>query len=258
MEQAQTDLEEAERKGAADKQRQALRALEQAKAELERILRQLREEELERTLTQLVARFRKMLESQVQVYEGTVRLAEVPQAKRDHDDEIDAARLSRQELQIVQDAEKALLLLREEGSSVAFPEVIEQTRDDMRKVAMLLAALRFDLITQGLELDIIAALEETIAALEKAIKDLQKQRTPPGQMPSAGQPSELPLVDKLAELKMIRALQMRIYKRTQSYGKMIQGEQAETPELLEALEDLAKRQERVYQATADLSQGKND
>jgi hypothetical protein len=258
MEQAQKDLEEAERKGAAGKQREALRALEQAKAELERILRQLREEELERTLTQLAARFRKMLESQVQVYEGTVRLAQVPQAKRDHDDEIEAARLSRQELQIVQDADKALLLLREEGSSVAFPEIIEQTRDDMRKVALLLAALRVDTITQGLELDIIATLEETIAALEKAIKDLEKQRTPPGQTPAAGQPAEPPLVDKLAELKMIRALQMRIYKRTQSYGRMIEGEQAETPELLEALEDLAKRQERVFQATADLAQGKND
>jgi hypothetical protein len=258
MKQAQKDLEEAERKGASGKQREALRALEQAKAELERILRQLREEELERTLTQLAARFRKMLESQVQVYEGTVRLAEVPQGKRDHDDEIEAARLSRQELQIVQEADKALLLLREEGSSVAFPEIIEQSRDDMRKVALLLSAMRVNIITQGLELDIIAALEETIAALEKAIKDLEKQRRPPGQMPSAGQPGERPLVDKLAELKMIRALQMRIYKRTQSYGKMIAGEQAETPELLEALEELARRQQRVFQATADLAQGKND
>ena len=115
-----------------------------------------------------------------------------------------------------------------------------------------------DPVALVMELDIIAALEETIAALEKAIKDLEKQRRPPGQMPSAGQPGERPLVDKLAELKMIRALQMRIYKRTQSYGKMIAGEQAETPELLEALEELARRQQRVFQATADLAQGKND
>ena len=37
----------------------ALEQLEQAKAELERVLRQLREEEMERTLTMLAARFRK-------------------------------------------------------------------------------------------------------------------------------------------------------------------------------------------------------
>jgi hypothetical protein len=258
MEQARKELDDAQRQGAAERQRQALRALELAKAELERILRQLREEELERTLTQLAARLRKMLQSQVQVYEGTMRLSEVPQANRDHDDEIEAARLSRQELEIVHEADKALLLLREEGSSVAFPEIIEQARDDMRDVAERLATLKVGSITQGLELDIIAALEETIAALEKAIKDLEKQRTPPGQPLAPGQPTEPPLVDKLAELKMIRSLQMRIYKRTERYGKMIEGEQAEKPDLLAALEELAKRQERVYQATADLAQGRND
>ncbi len=76
-------LEETERKGATEQQLKAIKELEQAKAELERILRQLREEELERTLTQLAARFRKMLELQTAVYEGTVRLDKVPEAQRD-------------------------------------------------------------------------------------------------------------------------------------------------------------------------------
>ncbi len=258
MEQAQKKLEEAQRKGAADRQREAVRELEQAKAELERILRQLREEELERTLTQLVARFRKMLESQIAVYEGTLRLNSVPTAERDHDEEIEAARLSRQELQIVQEADKALLLLREEGSSIAFPEAVEQMRDDMRLVAEWLAAVKVGPITQGLEAEIITALEEVIAALEKARKDLEKNRTPPGQPAAAGQPTEPTLVHKLAELKMIRALQMRINQRTKRFGEMIEGEQAETADLLEALRQLAERQERVYKATADLEQGRND
>ena len=34
---------------------------------------------------------------------------------------------------------------------------------------------------------------------------------------------------------MIRSLQMRINRRTVRYGKIIEGEQAETPELLDAL-----------------------
>lgn len=258
MDQARKQLEEAERKGAASHQREALRALEQAKAELERILRQIREEELERTLTQLAARFRKMLELQNQVYEATMRLHEVPQAKRDHEDEIEAAKLSRQELQIVNEADKALLLLREEGSSVAFPETVEQMRDDMRQVAGRLAEFKVEEITQGLEHDIIAALEETIAALDKASKDMEKNRTPPGQQPSGGEPPEPPLVDQIAELKMIRSLQMRINLRTQRYGKLIVGEQAETTDLLRSLEQLSDRQERVYQATADLSKKVND
>jgi hypothetical protein len=252
MEEAIKKIEESARKGATDEQLKAIKELEQAKAELERILRQLREEELERTLTQLAARFRKMLELQTAVYDGTVRLDKVPEAQRTHDHEIESARLSRQESQIVDEVNKALLLLHEDGSSVAFPEAIEQMRDDMRQVTERLAALKVEKVTQGLEKDIIAALEETIAALEQSRKDLEKKRTPPGQQPSAGQPEDMSLVEKIAELKMIRSLQMRINNRTKTYGEMIQGEQAETPDLLKALDGLADRQERVYKATADL------
>jgi hypothetical protein len=258
MQEALKKLEEAQRKGATERQQEAIKELELAKAELERVLRQLREEELERTLTQLAARFRKMLEMQTAVYDGTVRLDQVPQTARTHDHEIEAARLSRDESQIVHEVEKALSLLREEGSSVAFPEAVEQMRDDMRQVAERLAAVKVDKLTQSIEQEIILALEETIAALDKAIKDLEQKRTPPGQQPAAGQPGEMPLVDKLAELKMIRSLQMRINIRTRIYGEMIEGEQAETPELLKSLQDLAERQERVHRATADLQQERND
>ena len=258
MEDAIKKLEEASREGATERQQEAIESLEVAKAELERVLRQLREEEMERTLTQLAARFRKMLELQTAIYEGTVRVDKVAVADRDQDDEIEAARLSRQEASLEREADKALLLLREEGSSVAFPETVELLRDDMRQVTARLAKVDVGQVTQGLETDIIAALEETVAALEKALKDLEKNRTPPGGAPSGSQPSEPPLVDKLAELKMIRSLQMRINVRTQRYGKMIAGEQADSPEILAALEELAKRQARVYQATADLSQGRND
>jgi hypothetical protein len=252
MEEALKKLNDAQRKGAADRQEQAVKELEIAKAELERVLRQLREEELERTLTQLAARFRHMLEMQTTVYDGTVRLDKVPPAERTHDHEIESARLSREESQIVHEADKALSLLREEGSSVAFPEAVEQMRDDMRQVTERLAAVKVDRLTQGIEQDIIAALEETIAALDKSIKDLEKNRTPPGQMPMAGKPEDQPLVDKLEELKMIRSLQMRINIRTKRYGDMIKGDQAETPDLLKSLQDLADRQQRVYRATDDL------
>jgi hypothetical protein len=254
MDEATKKIEESIRKGATEQQLQAIKDLEQAKAELERVLRQLREEELERTLTQLAARFRKMLDLQTAVYEGTVKLDHVPEAQRTHDHEIEAARLSRQESQIVDEVNKALLLLHEDGSSVAFPEAIEQMRDDMRQVTDRLAALKVEKVTQGIEKDIIAALEETIAAFEQSRKDLEKKKTPPGQQPAAGQPDEMSLVEKIAELKMIRSLQMRINNRTKTYGEMIQGDQAETPDLLKALDGLAERQQRVYKAAADLYQ----
>ena len=67
----------------------------------------------------------------------------------------------------------------------------------------------------------LAALKEMIEALKKAQKDLDGKKPPPG-MSEAGQPEDPPLVDILAELKMIRALQMRVNTRTARYAKLIE------------------------------------
>jgi len=255
MEEARRKLEEASHEGAVEKQEEAIRELEQAKADLEKILRQLREEEIERVLAVLKARFMKMLQAQQAVYEGTLRLDKVPGAERDHNHQIEASRLSSKEAQIVLEASEALALLREDGTAAAFPEAVEQMRGDMEQVVQRLARAKVDKITQAIEEDIIAALEEMIEALKKALEDAQAKDQPPDGPP--GEPQEPPLVDLLAELKMIRALQMRVNRRTERYSKLIDGEQADTAELLEALDRLAQRQQRIYQVTRDLEMGKN-
>ncbi|MBL9124873.1 MAG: hypothetical protein JNG90_14650, partial [Planctomycetaceae bacterium] len=84
--------------------------------------------------------------------------------------------------------------------------------------------------------------------------EAQQSQQPP---PPPGEPQEPPLVDQLAELRMIRSLQMRVNRRTQTYTKLIDGEQAEKPELLEAIKDLAQRQDRIYRTTRDIVVGKN-
>ena len=61
----------------------------------------------------------------------------------------------------------------------------------------------------------------------------------------------------LAELRMIRALQMRVNTRTARYSKMVEGEQADNAELVEALRRLAEREERIHRVTRDLQLGKN-
>lgn len=257
MEEAQKKLEESKRDGAVEEQTKAVEELEQAKAELERILRQLREEELERMLVMLEARFRKMLDEQVEVYDETKKLDAAAEKAPEHELEIASGRLARKETLIVREADRALLLLREDGTSTAFPEAIEQARDDMQSIAERLRETRVDLITQGLEEDVIAALEETLAALQQALKDLREQKGQPQPGQGQGQPGEKPLVDQLAELRMIRSLQVRVNKRTQQYGAMIEGEQAEETDLLEALEELALRQQKIFQATRELNTKEN-
>ena len=256
MEQALEELEKAKRDQAVDRQEKALRELEQAKVELERILRQLREEEMERMLALLEARFRKMLDMQVEVYEQTKKLESSQDSVAEHEIEIACGRLDRQERHIVREADRALLLLREDGTTVAFPEAIEQARGDMQSVAKRLGAVKIGLITQGLEEDIITALEESLAALQQALKKAREQRSQQ-QQAQQGSPGEQQLVDQLAELRMIRALQNRINRRTERYGEILGNQPAVDPDLLEALEELAVRQERVFQATRDLDSGRN-
>ncbi len=255
MQQALEQLEEAKRDKAVDRQEQALRELEQAKAELERILRQLREEELERMLVLLEARFRKMLDAQVEVYEQTKKLEASQANVPEHEVEIASGRLDRQERQIVREADRALVLLREDGTTVAFPEAIEQAREDMQAVAKRLGQVKIGMLTQGLEEDIITALEETLAALQQAIKKARQQKSQSQQ--SKGSPGEKPLVDQLAELRMIRALQNRINRRTKRYGEILGDQPAVEADLLEELDKLAERQERIFEATRDLDTGRN-
>lgn len=255
MQRALEQLEKIERDKAVDQQEQALRELEQAKAELERILRQLREEELERTLVLLEARFRKMLDAQVVVYEQTKKIDANQSSVPEHEIEISSGRLARQERAIVREADRALVLLREDGTTVAFPEAIQQARDDMQSVEKRLSEVKTGVITQGLEEDIIAALEETLAALQQAIKEARARKGQPQQ--SSGSPEDQSLVDQLAELRMIRALQGRINRRTERYGQLIGDQPTADPDLREALDELAVRQERVFQATRDLDSGRN-
>ncbi len=257
MDQAKKKLENAERKGAMEEQEQAVRELELAKAKLEEILRQLREEELRRTLALLEARFRKMLEMQIEVHDGTKLLADQAAGERDRNDEIEAGRLSRKEGLIVVEVDAALVLLKEEGSSVAFPEAVGQMREDMEQVVQRLSQAKADEITVAIEEEIIAALEEMIAALQKAQKDQEEKQQQ--QQQQQGESQEPPLVDALAELKMIRSLQMRVNNRTARYAKMVEGEegQADKAELIEALQNLSERETRIFKTTRDIVLEKN-
>lgn len=258
MEAAKKKLDEAERNAAIDEQTEAIRELRAAKAELEKILQQLREEEMQRMLAMLEQRFRKMLAAQIDIYEATQRLDSVPVADRTRNDEIEAGRQSQREMELGDEARKALELLKQDGTAVAFPEAVKQLIEDMDQTASWLGEAKVGELTQALEQDIIASLEEMIAALEKAQKDLEQKENQPQQSPDS-EPAEPPLVDSLAELKMVRSLQMWVNKRTQLYRERLEGELTpnDRAELEESVNKLADRQQRIFRTTRDIAQGKN-
>jgi hypothetical protein len=255
MREARDRLDEARRGEARREQQQAVEELETARAELEEILRQLREEEVERLLVQLEARIRGMLKSERAVLADTETLASSRDDRSGREREIEAARLGREQTTITAEAAKAMALLRDDGSAVAMPQALAQIHDDSLEAAARLGRGDTRRETVGLIGEIVTGLEEMLAAVEKAQQTQQAEQAGPSGG-RAGDAGEQPLVDKLSELKMLRTLQMRVNTRTQRVARLLdEGERAEAPEWRSVLERLAERQRAIERAARDIVGG---
>jgi hypothetical protein len=225
MQQASGGLRKQEPSDASRQQGKAIKELEEALQEIEERLNQLREETQIEKLARLEARFREMLATQQRLTGQTAVL----EKKR-----IDAggqlARSERNVVRVIGDderrmeaiksdteakdrglagkAQQALDIIIDDGTSVVFPDVVEQLRDDLISVGNLLADnLRTDQYTATLQKEIEITLEELIEALQQA----QQQRQGSGGGGGGGQE---PLLPNSAELKLLRSAQMRINRRT--------------------------------------------
>jgi len=260
MERAIEELKKKSRDAAADHQDKALKDLLAAKEKLEEILRQLREEERKLLLAALEARFQKMLAMQLAVFQGTITLGQVSADAWVGRHTTQSIKLARDEEEIAVEAIKALTLLKEEGSSVAFPEAVIELREDMLVVSRRLEESKVGKLTRAIEKDIIESLEEMIDALQKELEkseDEKKEQEQKKQQQQQQQDQEPPLVDKLSELKMLRALQLRVNRRTRRLARLIDGEQAKDNDVIQQLRGLARRQARVQKAARDLATGRN-
>ena len=259
MERAIEELKKKSRDAAADHQDKALKDLLVAKEKLEEILRQLREEERKLLLAALEARFQKMLAMQLAVFQGTITLGQVSADAWVGRHTTQSIKLARDEEEIAVEAIKALTLLKEEGSSVAFPEAVIELREDMLVVSRRLEESKVGKLTRAIEKDIIESLEEMIDALQKELEKTEDEKKEQEQkkQQQQQQDQEPPLVDKLAELKMLRALQLRVNRRTRRLARLIDGEQAKDNDVIQQLKDLARRQARVQKAARDLATGRN-
>jgi hypothetical protein len=198
-----------------------------------------------------------MLALQIEVRDGTVRvfkaIEENPDKKPTRSNEQRALQLSDREQVIVDEATAAIKMLEAEGSAVAFPEVFIQVREDMRHVTRRLGKADVGSVTQLIEEDIIQTLKEMIEALKKAQQQMQANKSNPNPNPNQNQK----LLDLIAELKMILAMQKRVNSRTRVYGEKYPGEQASEEGIQKELSDLAVRQQKIFEVTNNIDKGKN-
>jgi hypothetical protein len=259
--QAKNDIQNNEIPNAGDQQQKGLDELNKARRQLEEILKQLREEEIERLLAQLQARCEYMLQLQKEIYEGTVRLdktiGENPGKKATRPDAQRSLQLADREGLVLQEAVRARELIISEGSAVAFAEVFTQLLDDIKLAQKNLNKTDVGVFTQKVERDIIDTLIEMIEAVKTAQQEMKQQQGQPqqGNPPPPGQQQKL--IDLLAELKMIRSMQARVNKRTQDFSKLFPGERADAPDIQKELHNLADRQDKIKKIVHDIATGKN-
>jgi hypothetical protein len=254
------ELQKKQREKAGKQQDNAIEKLAKAIQELEKRLKQLREEEMLKLLANLEARCNRMYAMQVEVYEATKAIDGIITKNNGQKTNAEIQKTQQQadkENEIITEANKALKLLESEGSAVAFARVLEEVRQDMIAVQRRLSDIRVGQDTQLIEENIIAMLKDMVLALKKAQQDMkQKQQNPP---PPSGQqkPGNQKLIDLLAELKLIKSLQLQVNSRTRMYAGKYQGEQTADPLIQAELQQLSQRQAKLEEMVNKIATGGN-
>ncbi len=236
---------------ALPQQKQAVKKLKQAEQELEQILAQLKKDQQDEILAALQERFSRMLRVQIKIWKATVRFNQKKTAGRFNNlDRLAVGRLSDEERTLAHSARTALEILKEEGTTVIFPGVVQQMKSDIENVSRRLARAQVGMLTQTFEKEIIATLKELIEALKKLRQQREAQAN--GQSGSGGPPPDADLVPLSAELKMIRALQLRVNRLT----KAVQTEKKRLGKVDRDLdgqyESLSKKEKAISKITEEL------
>ncbi|MBY0528486.1 MAG: hypothetical protein K2R98_34160 [Gemmataceae bacterium] len=254
---ATTHINANSKDNASGSQSQAIDKLVKVRDALDKLLKQLREEEMKQILQSLQARCELMLQMQIEVKDGTVILEKTIKAneegKAKPEDHRKSLALATREGSIIGEADRAIQMIKEEGSAVAFLEVFQQVRQDMAIVELRLGKTDAGQLTQTIEQDIIDTLKEMIEVLKKA-------QNPPGggTNPKPPDPADAgKLLSPLAELIMIRSMQAKINTRTETVSKRFEGEEPDSPDLRKDLRDLSDRQLRIQRVTRDIFTEKN-
>jgi len=236
MQEAERNLRGRSANRANRKQQEAIERLEKAREELEEILRQLREEEQLMLLEALERRFQRMLQQQTRIFKETLslhlRLRDAPTPPRAVVDK--AQQLANGETELSGEAEKVLDILREEGTTVVIPDVVEDMKRDLDGLAVRLRKLDAGEYTQQVQQDVMETLRELLEVIKEELDRRQGGQGGGGDGQEGDQDENL--LPTSAELKMLKSLQVRVNKRTSTFDRMKEKDENERNRLAEKQE----------------------
>ena len=252
MQQALEALQQQQREQALKNEDQALKELRAAEERLEEELRQLREEEKEMILASLEARFQRLLIVQTQIHESSVSLAEVPKPEWLDLSFARCRELAQEQTELARECTGTVLLLREDGTSSAILLAVEDIEADMVSVAEWLREADVSELTQSVQQDIIDALKQLIEIMQKELQEQQQQQEEQQQQ-QGQQAQQSPLVELIAEIRVLRNLQLQLNNRTERIDQLIQNAGAERiDDLRRQVQQLSERQQKLLQAALEL------
>lgn len=251
MEKALEQLKQQDRDKALENEDAALEDLQEAAEELEEMLKQLREEEKEMLLASLEARFQRMLAIETQIKEGTDGLAATPQ--KDWLDQYygRCRELAQQQAEIAAECAQTVNLLKEDGTSVSILMAVEDIESDMNSVSGWLQESKVGELTQSVQSDIIDSLKQLIETTQKEMQEMKEQQS---QEQQQQQGQQQPLVELMAEIRMLRNLQLQVNRRTRQVdGLLKSAPEKDLPALQKQIHDLAVRQRRLIESARELA-----
>jgi hypothetical protein len=255
MANAEADFGGRDAGSAGDDQAEALASLkyarEQLAAEAEKLADRLRAEIKKRTVEGVI----QMLEGQIAIRQSTERLQ--PRLAGGEEAVVNSVvALSRAEAKLVSVGDGLTSLIEETEFGIALPAALRSITEAMSDVKDRLAKPDASPEVVALEQQI----EEDLESLLEAIKQLPSKNGGMGQRQNAGaQDRERELNRLIAELKMVRMLQVRVNTQTKDVdGERPDGAKKLEAALLQRIEALQGRQEDIHDVTERLAEERGE
>lgn len=226
-----------------ESQQQAEKELQEALDSLEEAIEQLKQEQRDQTSRQLQTLLQAMLEKQRAINRDTQSLDQKDRNTWTRADDLLLTGLGRDQMSLADQNSEILRLLKNDGTTVVFPQVMGQVRDDMERVAERLQKNDTGAETQLRQ----AGIVETLAQLIESLKQSAANPPPSGGAGESGGGGggNPPLVAPSAELKLLRSCQQRLNQRTSSLNESIEKNPAGTADQKDELKRLTQQQDNL-------------
>jgi hypothetical protein len=231
-------------------QQQALESLQFARRDLQNEIQRLLDELSGEVRGRVIDTLKRMLEQQTAVREQTQSLG--PKAAEGSRQAVASiVALAEREGKIIALADEIITLVEETEFGVALPAALRAVRDEMSSVQSRLKEADASDAVVALQKQI----EEDLSALLDAMKRMLSTRKPQSSDPGNLQVRERELNRLVAELKMVRLLQLRVNKETVGVDGKRPMPPAEVPAgVKQEISGVEKRQDAVRSTTEKLSE----